>query len=44
MIAQVILFGMGVYFLIDGKIASGIFITVLNAIFFVVNADTLKRL
>jgi hypothetical protein len=44
MISQVILFGMGVYFLVDGRIVSGIFNTVVNAIFFAVNVNTLKRL
>jgi len=44
MIVQVILFGFGVYFLVEGKIASGIFNTVVNAISFVVNVNTLKRL
>jgi hypothetical protein len=43
MISQVILFGMGVYFLVDGRIVSGIFNTVVNAIFFAVNVNTLKR-
>jgi hypothetical protein len=44
MIIQIILFCMGVYFFVEGKIASGIFNTVVNAIFFVVNVNTLKRL
>jgi hypothetical protein len=44
MIVQVILFCMGVYFLVDGKIASGILNIVVNAIFFAVNVNTLKRL
>jgi len=44
MIAQVILFCIGVCFLVEGKIASGIFNTVVNAIFFAVNVNSLKRL
>jgi hypothetical protein len=44
MIVQVILFCMGVYFLVDGRIASGIFNAVVHAIFFAVNVNTLKRL
>ena len=44
MIVQVILFCMGVYFLVEGKIVSGVFNTVVNAICFAVNVNTLKRL
>jgi hypothetical protein len=43
MIVQVILFGMGVYFLLEGKITVGLYNTLVNAIFFVVNVNTLKR-
>jgi hypothetical protein len=44
MIAQVILFFTGVCFLLEGKIAVGIFNTVVNAISFAVNVNTLKRI
>jgi hypothetical protein len=42
MIAQVILFFMGVCFLVKGKIAVGIFNTVVNAIYFSKNLNSLK--
>ena len=44
MVIQVLLLGVGIYQLIDGKLIFGLFNVVLNSIFFMVNLDTLKEI
>lgn len=42
MMAQVALFGAGVWLLFKGEVAAGLFNTFFNAVFFVMNMHTLK--
>lgn len=42
MMAQVALFGAGVWLLTKGEITAGLFNTFFNAVFFVMNMHTLK--
>lgn len=44
MVAQIVLFTIGIQFLIEGKIFSGLFNTIINFIFFMVNINTLRKL
>ena len=42
MVTQVILFSMGVWLLVNGELGYGLFNTIVNAVFFVVNLHSLR--
>lgn len=44
MVSQVVLFSIGLFFLLKGDLFFGLFTTVLNLIFFFINLQTLKNI